>query len=248
LPVTVDDNLAYLHEWRKYYKGDAIDFDYHLMWDHIFDAGGEAIAKIAHEDMKNFDNLTLDGFISCQLQRNAFPSSIAMTSIGKSLWNHGIDFEKMKRDLYAATFGEDAVDILCDYFALLSKSFDIAVIRDQKPLNAPEFKAGLEASVKAMEDIAPFIEAHLNVEDPCQKDSWKYLNIHRKIYSLLGQSIIARIDADYEKAEELKKQSQQVAFENEDEIQPVLDCMFYARMTNERINLLNPELDPPPLF
>lgn len=248
LPVNVDDNLAYLHAWKQRFKGDAIDFDYHLMWDHIFDAGGEAIARIAHEDMKNFDNLGLNGFISCQLQRNAFPSSIAMTSIAKSLWNHGTDFEKMRRDLYAATFGEDAVDTLCNYFALLSKSFDIAVIRNQKPLNTEEFKAGLEASLKAMDDIKDYIEAHLNVEDPCQKDSWTYLSIHREIYYLLGKSLIARLDAEYEKAEEYKKQSQQIAFEKEDIIQPVLDCMFYTRMTNERINFLNPELPPPPLF
>ena len=93
-----------------------------------------------------------------------------------------------------------------------------------------------------------YIEAHLDVDDPCQKDSWKYLQIHREIYSLLGKSLVARLDAEYEKAEEYKKQSQQVAFENEDIIQPVLDCMFYARMTNERVNFLNPELPPPPLF
>lgn len=170
----------------------------------IFDAGGEAIARIAHEDMKNFDNLGLNGFISCQLQRNAFPSSIAMTSIAKSLWNHSTDFEKMRRDLYAATFGEDAVDTLCDYFALLSKSFDIAVIRGQKPLNAPEFKAVLEASLKAMDDMKDYIEAHLNVEDPCQKDSWTYLSIHRQIYSLLGKSLIAVLMPNMKRPKNIK--------------------------------------------
>ncbi|MBQ4119655.1 MAG: DUF4838 domain-containing protein [Clostridia bacterium] len=248
MPVSVDENLAFIPEWKKVFSGDVVDFDYHLMWDHIFDAGGEAISKIAHQDIKNFDNLGFNGFISCQLQRNAFPSSIAMTTIAKALWKSNFDFDAMRRKLYAATFGQDSAELLCDYFSLLSKSFDIGVIRNQKPLNTDEFKAGIEAAIKKMDDMKDCIEAHLGVEDPCHKASWEFLSVHRKIYSLLGKSLIARLGAEYEKAEEYKTQSQQVAFENEDIIQPVLDCMFYARMTNERINFLNPELPPPPLF
>ena len=242
MPITVDDNLAYLHAWEQVYHGDTVDFDYHLMWDHILDAGGEDIARVAHEDIKNFDNLGMNGFISCQLQRNAFPSSIGMTSIGKTLWNHNIDFETMRRSLYAATFGEDAVDTLCEYFSTLSKGFDNAVIRRKKELHPAEFRANLEAAIKAMDEIQPYIELHLNVEDPCQRDSWKYLAVHRQIYTVLGQSFLTRMDRDYDKEKELRRQSQHVAFENEDIVQPVLDCMYYAHVTNTRIGFLNPEL------
>ena len=99
-PRSVDENLAYLYEWEKYYSGDVIDFDYHLMWDHILDAGGEGIAKIIYKDVKNFKNLGLNGYISCQLQRNSFPTSIAMTVMGKTLWNNDTDFDKVKKELY----------------------------------------------------------------------------------------------------------------------------------------------------
>ena len=38
LPRDVHENLAYLYAWEQYYDGDTVDFDYHLMWDHILDA------------------------------------------------------------------------------------------------------------------------------------------------------------------------------------------------------------------
>lgn len=241
-PYSVDDNLAYLYTWKQVYHGDAVDFDYHLMWDHILDAGQETIARVAHEDIKNFDNLGLNGFISCQLQRNAFPSSIVMTSMAKTLWNHNTDFEKMRRDLYAATFGEDAVDTLCDYFATLSKGFDNAVIRNKKAFEVSEFKENLQVAMDAMENIGDYINAHLDVEDPCQRDSWKYLAAHREIYTMLGKTLLAHVDGDHEKAAELKKQAQHLAFQKEDDVQPVFDCMYFALVTNTRIKFLNPDL------
>lgn len=64
----VDNNLSYLYAWEQVYDGDVVDFDYHLMWDHILDAGGEGIAKILHQDIRNFKALGINGFISCQLQ------------------------------------------------------------------------------------------------------------------------------------------------------------------------------------
>lgn len=75
-----------------------------------------------------------------------------------------------------------------------------------------------------------------------------YLKHHRAIYSLIAESIYERLCGNYEKANELKDKATLYGFEHEDEVQPVFDTMFFERMMNERINLANPELDPPPLF
>ena len=101
---------------RQRIKGDAIDFDYHLMWDHLLEGGGEGLAKIIMQDIKHLMPLGMNGFISCQLQRNAFPSSICMTVLAKTMWNNKTDYEKIRTELYAASFGNDAVNELCGYF------------------------------------------------------------------------------------------------------------------------------------
>ncbi len=247
-PKTSAEYFSFLYHWKKVYGGEVIDFDYHLMWDFMLDAGGEGIARVINTDIKNCDNLGVNGYISCQLQRNAFPSSIGMTSIAKTMWNSNTDFEAMRRKLYAATFGEDAVDKLCEYFSTLSDCFKMGVIRAQVPYNSEEVKADMKRAKKTMDDFGTVIDAHLDVNDPCQKDSWRYLAIHRVMYSLIAESIYERLCGNYEKANELKNQATNYSFAHEDETQPVLDTMFFDRMMNERINLANPEMDPPPLF
>ena len=247
-PKTSAEYFAYLYHWKKKYKGEVIDFDYHLMWDFMLDAGGEDIARVAHTDIKNCDNLGVNGYISCQLQRNAFPSSFAMTAIAKTMWDSNVDFEKMRRELYAATFGEDSVDTLCEYFGTLSSCFKMGVIRNQIPYDSEEVKKDMLRAKKTMDNFSTVIETHLDISDPCQKDSWMYLKHHRVMYSLIAESIYERLCGNYEKANALKDEAVHYSFVHEDETQPVLDSHFFSRMMNERINLANPELDPPPLF
>lgn len=247
-PKTSAEYFAYLYHWKKVYKGEVIDFDYHLMWDFMLDAGGEDIARVAHTDIKNCDNLGVNGYISCQLQRNAFPSSVAMTAIAKTMWNSNVDFEQMRRKLYAATFGEDAVNELCNYFSTLSACFKMGVIRDQVPYDKEEVKADMQKAIKTMDAFKQVIDKHLDAENPCHKDSWKYLSIHRVMYTLIAESIYTRLCGDYEKANALKDAAVLYSFAHEDETQPVLDTMFFCRMMNERINLANPDKTPPPLF
>ena len=234
-PRSVDENLSYLCEWEKYYKGDIVDFDYHLMWDHILDAGGEGIAKVIYDDIRNFENLGMNGFISCQLQRNSFPTSIAMTVMGKTLWNNNTDFDDVRKELYAASFGEDMADEMCKYFATLSKGFDIGCIRAQKPYNNSAFTNNVQNALRAMKEMKPIAESHLSDTDPCRNECWKMVALNIELYSIIGEAILVRLDGDIEKSQELVKSAAQIAWEKEDELQTALDCFFFERMTRTRI-------------
>ena len=61
--------------------------------------------------------------------------------------------------------------------------------------------------------------------------------LHRQVYLLIGKAIIAKLDYDEEKAAELIKSAQSIVWENEDELQSVLDSMYFCRMTSERITV-----------
>ena len=234
-PRSVDENLSYLYAWEQYYNGDTVDFDYHLMWDHILDAGGEGIAKVIYDDIRNFESLGMNGFISCQLQRNSFPTSIAMTVMGKTLWNNNTDFDTVKKELYTACFGEDMADEMCAYFATLSRGFDIGRIRAQKPYDKDIFKADVQNALKAMKDMMPIAEAHLSEADPCRQECWKFVALNIELYSIIGEAILVRLDGDIERSKEMVKSAAQIAFEKEDELQCALDCSFFEGMTRTRI-------------
>lgn len=255
-----DENLSYLYEWQQHFDGDWLDYDYHLMWDQVLEAGGESIAKVISEDIKNFESLGLNGFISCQLQRNAFPSSIAMITMAKTMWNKDADFEEIRDKLYSGTFNRWVVGPLKDYFATLSDCFDLALIKDEasghdvidtsvdKSEDVAILHDKMLKAIKTMEEFMPTIEKYLNSYDPHENDSWHLLKLHNHIYTLLAQSIIARIDGEYEKANQLQKESIDFAFKNEDFLQPVFDCFLYYRMVRNRVRVANPELGAPELI
>ncbi len=256
----IDENLSYLYEWRKHFDGDWLDFDYHLMWDHLLEGGGEGLAKIIMQDIKNLMPLGMNGYISCQLQRNAFPSSICMTVLAKTMWDNKTDFQKIRTELYEASFGSDSVKELCDYFETISDCFDVAIMKDEasghdvidttidKSADVAILRAKMVKVIKVFEDFLPVIEKHLTVGDACQNDSWMYLKLHNHIYGVLAKSILERIDGNEEKAKQLCDESIRFAYENEDFLQPVFDCMMYKRMVEGRIRVANPEVGAPELI
>jgi len=256
----IDENLSYLYEWQKHFDGDWLDFDYHLMWDHVLEPGGENLAKVIMQDIKNLMPLGMNGYISCQLQRNAFPSSICMTVLAKTMWDNKTNFQTLRTELYKASFGEDAVNELCNYFETVSNCFDVAIMKDEasghdvidttidKSADVAILREKMIKVLKVFDDFMPVIEQHLTVTDACQNDSWKYLKLHNHIYSLLAKSILERIDGNYEKANELRDESIRFAFENEDFLQPVFDCHMYSRMVKGRIRVANPEVGAPELI
>ena len=236
---SVDKNLAYLHAWKKKYGGDCVDFDYHLMWDHILDAGGEGIARIINTDLKNIGGLGMNGFISCQLQRNTFPTSIAMTAMAKTLWDDKAEFEDIRRTLYSASFGEDAVDMLCEYFSALSDAFDIGVLRCQKKYHKDEHRGKVERAIALMESFGTEIEKRGNLKDECQRKSWEYLEHHRKAYIPVGKQILARLDYNKELAEQYANEACEYILKNEDAVQSVVDTMYFDRMIKTKVTVVD---------
>ena len=238
LPSSVDEILSYLYEWKQCFSGNAVDFDYHLMWDYVVDAGAECMARVLYEDIRSFDSLGIDGYISCQLQRNTFPTSIVMTVMGKTLWNRDVSFEEVKKELYEASFGADAAEKMGDYFATVSRGFDIGAMRSQNSMTNEEKIRNMKETLRAMEEIVPFIEAHMDDEDPCRRECWMLADMNRRIYSLIGQSVLVRLEeGDLEKAEKLRLEAVQFAYENEDLLQGAFDCFFFDRKSKSRFNL-----------
>lgn len=236
--LPVDKNLAFLYNWKQKYDGDCLDFDYHLMWDHILDAGAEGISKIISQDIKHLSPLGMNGFISCQLQRNAFPTSLGMTVMAKTMWNKDADFDRIRRDLYAASFGADSVDLMCNYFSTLSDAFDVGIIQKQKKADGKVFKEKIQNALTLMEGFGEEIKKHQELDDLCQRKSWEYLEYHRNAYILMAKQILALLAQDKELADQYREAAINYIMQNENAVQPVLDTMFFARMLRERVTVI----------
>ncbi len=127
IPKRLSSNLAYLFDWQKQFRGDSFVFDYHLMWANSRDLGNAVLAKTIHSDAASLDRLNLNGFISCQLNRNGFPTTLPLYTLAKTLWNKESAYDAICEEYYTAAFGENAKAVQT-YLEELSARFNYAYI------------------------------------------------------------------------------------------------------------------------
>lgn len=105
------DNHSYqrfLQDWWKVFSGDSFLFDYHLIWPVHAQLSDVELGRVLHQDMRDLRGLGLNGMVSCQVLRVFWPTGLPMTAMAEALWDAGSDWEQVKRDYFAAAYGEDA--------------------------------------------------------------------------------------------------------------------------------------------
>ncbi|EJX10136.1 hypothetical protein EVA_01751, partial [gut metagenome] len=106
LPERLEENVAFLQQWKKRFSGDSFDYDYHLGRAHYGDPGYEKIASVLAQDIRYLKELGLNGLILCQEQRISFPTALPNYVGGLLLWNSALDYEAIARDYYIHCFGD----------------------------------------------------------------------------------------------------------------------------------------------
>lgn len=167
-PSSVEENLMRLEKWKAQFDGDSFDFDYHLMWHHHKDLGYCQVARLLHNDMANLSKLGLNGMVSCQLQRAAFPTGLPMYAMAAALWNKDSNYEDVSREHFTAAFGDDAQAVeeyLETLSALTVENF------------GEDFAARIERAKQVVED---FRRAYTEKKADTNA-SWRYLAYHAAI-------------------------------------------------------------------
>ena len=232
----MEDSLAYLYHNKKLFDGDIFCFDYHLMYNHFMDATKENLARVIYEDIQRYDAFPFSGLMSCQLQRMALPTALPMVVMGKTLWKRSTPYEDIRRELYAAAFGEADLGAVTDYLVALSDCINVGVLKDDRR-PADEVIALMERAIRLIEDFRPTIERHLSEGDPCRASSWRQLLPHGEIYTMIARSCIAELTEGREAAAAWRKQAAQYVWEHEDELQDVVDGHFFDDIISTRCRI-----------
>lgn len=228
-PGNVDENVAFLRAWQSHFKGDSFDFDYHLMWDYFKDPALAKSSEIIWQDMKGLADIGINGYVSCQVQRAFFPTGLAMTAMGRTLWNSGLTYEEIADDYYEAAFGADGI-LVRDYLARLSETFDPVYIRGEKPEVNEESARQFARIPGVVNEFTPVIERNAHSDDACRAKSWFYLRHHAHISRLLGEALASRAAGDKEAAAGLWKELETYLTRNEMELHPALDVLYYIQV------------------
>ena len=180
LPRTIADNMAFLQGWQSWFAGDSFDFDYHLMWAQQRDPGQMKLARILHDDIQRLSGLGLDGYMSCQVQRNCFPSGLAMTVMGRTLWQRETLFDGLTADYFTEAYGRDG-HYCQNYLTIVSELYHEINLEDG--LDSTDSKAEQYTRVTAeLERFKSVIDRNLTGSSAVQTRSWQQLELHRQLW------------------------------------------------------------------
>lgn len=222
MPRTVELTVAFLEEWNKLLPVDNYVFEYHLMWDHYLDPGYFSCAKLLHNDAAHLDNYGLNGFVSCQEQRLAYPTALPNYALARALWDKNSDFSEICDEYYSAAFGEHGKAV-GDYLAEISTLFDPQFMRNEKP---EAHVTALERCAKIIALVERFEKTHILPNEKLSR-SWMYLAYHAKHCKLYAELIRRYALKDEVGIEEYAKKFSAFIFENEPELHTVFDsCLF----------------------
>jgi hypothetical protein len=191
---TGDLNVAYFRKWQEIYKGDTVVFDYQLMWNHHIDLGYYSVASLISRDIKDLRRLGLNGMISCQLLRSAFPNGLPQYTMAKTLWNKELSFNEIKDEYFSTAYGEYAKPVE-DYLSDLSELTNPAFVIGEVKLSAEKV---IKNYTEIKEKIARFCEEYIE-KFKDTSDHWAYLYAHSLLAPIFADIYIARYSGDEEK-------------------------------------------------
>lgn len=232
LPRRVEENMAYLRSWQAKFHGDSVDFDYHLMWDHLKDPGYYRCAEILFSDTQGLDKVGLNGYISCQLQRAAFPTGLPMEMMAKGLWSKKYSFNEEAKAYFATAFGEKSEDVRL-YLKTLSEQFVPPYIRGELERVNESVAESLQAAKRTILGFEKNISEGIAATDGAVRRSWEYLSYHASLNLLFADMLIAQARGDdkeaFSRSEELIAYVRQI----ESDVHNVLDVCLYIHVVRK---------------
>lgn len=222
LPHSLEENLAFLEAWQKCSCLDSFVYDYPLGRAHYGDLGYHHIARIIWQDILELRSLKLNGYVSCQELRAAFPNAFPEYVMGRMLWNSSLAFEDLEHEYYSALYADNWEEVRtylsdisaqssCDYFNGLGPRLD--------PVMADMWAQGADYITHTY----PTIKKHLSAESPLQKRAADLLDYHAKYCTLLMRALSALAAGNSQEASSLWKRFMTYIREKETQFQPYLD-------------------------
>lgn len=223
MPDAVEDNLAHLRAWQKLFDGDGFLYDYHYMWAHHKDAGGFDIARVLYEDLKNLQNLGLNGLISCQVQRAMFPNAMGMTVMARALWG-GADFEEITGDYLNSLYGTYA-DTIGSYLKDLSALSTALDLEHPKEFSAQK----AEAAERLAQRIGELLQTLQFSDISALPIAGRYLYLHAKLWRQLAIGLAHMHRGETQQAAEAWSTARELMWDMEPEAEMGLDCFNFDR-------------------
>ena len=222
LPREVEPLVAHFEAWKKTAPCPSVLFDYQMMWDHYLDPGYASCARMLHLDTTGLEKLGLEGYISCQEHRCAFPTGLPMYAMAAGLWDKDSKFEDISRDYYAAAFGKDGPAVEA-YLEKISELFDPAFMRNDHV----EAHHNVIERMDAVDALLNEFETSHIAPNRDKNASWKYLSYHTTYCKLYAELVRTYAHGDQAKIDAVTRALTAYHFSLEEETHTVFDNFYF---------------------
>ncbi|MBQ9545195.1 MAG: DUF4838 domain-containing protein [Clostridia bacterium] len=239
-------------DWRKVFGGPAFAFEYYFYTDHFNDPGAVQTARNIFSDVKLLRESGLDGIMSDQTQRCAFPNAFALSVLGEALFDSSLDFDKFEKEYYTAAYGEDAGAVK-EYLSEMTSLFCPDALRERAQSvteadtgigstkavtgwkNDPSAAARLEKIPEKVKERAALFARRAADPDPARKYMGKLLAIHGEYCRLLSGVLLPAAQGDNAGSRERLAEMTDRLSRIEDEIQPVFDLVLFCQEFSRKL-------------
>ncbi len=230
-------SMTVLRSWQKVFSGETFVFDYHMVWHHYYDPGYVGFTDVLAEDIRRLPQMGVQGFVSCQNIRVAFPHSYPVHLHARLLWNPKADTDALFADYFVGAFG-DGAEQAGQYVTKLSSLFEPLYLDRTALFRKEEDKTAALAKLAEVSGVVtnfrPVIEQHLSVGSPTHCLSWKYLSLHTGLAVKIAEALQAKVGGSQKEANAIWTQAIQQVAEDEVHTDPVLD-LYYFNSTYNRL-------------
>ncbi|MGL4336211.1 MAG: DUF4838 domain-containing protein [Turicibacter sp.] len=222
LPNSLEENLAYLFEWKKSFNGDSFVYDYPLGRAHYGDLGYMKISKVIYRDIQFLNKLELNGYISCQELRAGFPHNFPNYVMGKMLWNKTLAYEDLVEEYFSAMYGDNHMKVVkyletlseyssCDYFNAIGDRI------------SPELGSRYNVCVNVAKEFMNEIEINYSACQEIQKEQWRVLSYHREYVIKISKALTLIAEGENKKGQIEWRDTLDLIRRSEASFQPYLD-------------------------
>lgn len=221
IPSDINENknvVAFLNDWENKFSGDRILFEYY--------GGAETVkaAKNVWQDVRNLNQMGLNGIINCQSLRVFFPNGLGMVVLGKTLWNRKLDFEDIAADYFMNSYGSDG-KASYDFMRESQNTFES--LSGKLVKDTTGVRSLIEKLKSEKKQFQPIADRNSGKGCESMKTSWDMMEKYLTVLNYYIQYAEAKISDEGQGSSLIRHRFQQYVFSLEKEYQPYLQSGDY---------------------
>ena len=158
LPKTLEEYLAFYHDWRKMFGGPAFAFEYHFCWVQFRDFTKLHAARVIYDEVHLYKSMGLDGIVEDGDLRPFLPNGIQLYTLARSLFDTETPFDEIVTDYFSHLYGEDHPRFSA-FLERIGEVFDWKYFSELASADPRVGKFYSPAVAERLAAVAPLIEA-----------------------------------------------------------------------------------------